>query len=93
MITLDTATLRFRALNVQGCYMVGIGNHRVKEVLLGSKKNHRVFYCDVNSGFAIVFKKDLDDRLLVVGGELVHDVFFGKVEVIFDEQEIQARNI
>lgn len=52
-----------------------------------------MFYCDVNSGFAILFKKGLDGRLLVVDGELVHDVFFGKVEVIFDEQEIQARNI
>lgn len=63
MITLDTATLRFRALNMQGCYMVGIGNHRVKEILLGGKKNHRVFYCDVNSGFAIVHKENLDGAL------------------------------
>ena len=85
MITLDTATLRFRALNMQGCHMVGIGNHNIKEVLLNGKGSHHVFYCDVNSGFAIVFKKGLDDRLLVVDGELVHDVFFGKVEVVFDE--------
>lgn len=85
MITLDTATLRFRALNLQGCYMSGIDKHSVKEVLLNGKVSHHVFYCDVNLGFAIVFKKGLDDRLLVVDNELVHDVFFGKVEVIFDE--------
>lgn len=90
MITLDTATLRFRALNMQGCYMSGIDNHNIKEVLLDGKSNHHVFYCDVNSGFAIVFKKGLDDRLLVVDGELVHDVFFGKVEVIFDDMEKPA---
>ncbi len=90
MITLDTATLRFRALNMQGCYMSGIDDHNIKEVLLDGKGNHHVFYCDVNSGFAIVFKKGLDDRLLVVGGELVHDVFFGKVEVFFDDMEKPA---
>lgn len=87
MITLDTATLRFRALNMQGCYMSGIDNHKIKEVLLDGKGNQSVFYCDVNSGFAIVFKKGLDDRVLVVDGELVQDVFFGKVEVIFDDVE------
>lgn len=87
MITLDTAALRFRALNMQGCYMVDVVDHNIKEVLLNGKGNHHVFYCDVNSGFAIVFKKDLDDKLLVVDGELVHDVFFGKVEVIFDDME------
>ncbi len=87
MITLDTATLRFRALNVQGCYMTGIDNHNIKEALLNGKGNHHVFYCDVNSGFAIVFKKGLDDKLLVVDGELVHDANFGKVEVIFDDME------
>lgn len=90
MITLDTATLRFRALNMQGCYMSGIGNHNIKEVLLDGKGNHSVFYCDINSGFAIVFKKGLDDRVLVVDDELVHDVFFGKVEVIFNDMEKPA---
>ncbi len=90
MITLDTAALRFRALNVQGCYMAGTESHNIKEVLLNEKGNHHVFYCDVNSGFAIVFKKGLDDRLLVVDNELVHDVFFGKVEVIFDDMEKPA---
>jgi hypothetical protein len=67
--------------------MVDVVDHNIKEVLLNGKGNHHVFYCDVNSGFAIVFKKDLDDKLLVVDGELVHDVFFGKVEVIFDDVE------
>ena len=87
MITLDTATLRFRALNLQGCYMVGIGNHRVKEVLLGGKNNNRVFYCDVNSGFAIVHKENLDGSLVVADNEIVYDVFFGKIEVIFEEHQ------
>lgn len=85
MITLDTATLRFRALNLQGCYMEGIDDNNVKGVLLNGSASHHVFYCDVNSGFAIVFKKGLDGGILVVDGELVHDVFFGKVEVIFDD--------
>ncbi len=87
MITLDTATLRFRALNIQGCYMVGINDHNVKEVLLNGTGNQSVFYCDVNLGFALVFKKGLDGRILVADGELVHDVFFGKVEVIFNDLE------
>lgn len=90
MITLDTATLRFRALNMQGCYISGIDNHNIKEILLDGKANHHVFYCDVNLGFAIVFKKGLDGGLLVVDGELVYDVFFGKVEVIFDDLEKPA---
>lgn len=85
MITLDTATLRFKALNTQGCYMSGIGNHNIKEVILDGKGSHHVFYCDVNSGFAIVYKQDLNGEIVVSDNELIHDVFFGKVEVIFDE--------
>lgn len=87
MITLDTATLRFRALNVQGCYMAGAENHNIKEVLLNGKGNHHVFYCDVNSGFAIIYKQDLNGKIVVSDNELIHDVFFGKVEVIFDDME------
>lgn len=87
MITLDTATLRFRALNMQGCYMVGVDDHNVKEVLLNGSGNHHVFYCDVNSGFAIVYKQDLNGKIVVSDNELIHDVFFGKVEVIFDDME------
>lgn len=90
MITLDTATPRFRALNVQGCYMTGIGNHNIKEVLLDGKGNHSVFYCDVNSGFAIVYKQDLSGKIVVADNEIVYDVFFGKVEVIFDDLEKPA---
>lgn len=90
MITLDTATLRFRALNIQGCYMTGIDNHNIKEVLLDGKGNHHVFYCDVNSGFAIVYKQDLNGKIVVSDNELIHDIFFGKVEVIFDDMEKPA---
>jgi hypothetical protein len=70
--------------------MSGIGSHRVKEVLLGGKKNHRVFYCDVNLGFAIVYKQDLSGKLIVSDNEIIYDVFFGKVEVIFDDMEKPA---
>lgn len=86
MITLDTATLRFRALNMQGCYMYGIDNN-VKKVLLNGSSSHHVFYCDVNLGFAIVYKQDLSGKLVVSDNELIYDVFFGKVEVIFDGLE------
>ena len=85
MITLDTGTLQSRALNVQGCYMVGINDHNVKRVLLNGCDSHHVFYCDVNSGFAVLNKRDLSGKIIVSNGEFIHDVFFGKVEVIFDE--------
>lgn len=84
MITLDTATLRFRALNVQGCYMAGIDNQHVKEVLLNGNKSHDVFYCDVNSGFAVINKKNIDGTVLVADDGIIYDVFFGKVEVIHE---------
>lgn len=90
MITLDTAALRFRALNMQGCYMVGVDDHNIKQVLLDGKGNHHVFYCDVNSGFAIVHKENLDGSLVVADNEIVYDVFFGKVEVILDGMEKPA---
>ena len=90
MITLDTATLRFRALNIQDCYMVGIGDHNVKEVLLNGSANHRVFYCDVNLGFAILYKQDLNGKIVVSDNELIYDVFFGEIEVIFDDLEKPA---
>lgn len=90
MITLDTATLRFRALNVKGCYMVGVNDHNVKEVLLNGSGNHHVFYCDVNSGFAMVYKQDLSEKIVISDNEVVHDIFFGKVEVIFNDMEKPA---
>ena len=90
MITLDTATLRFRALNIQGCYMEGIDDNNIKGVLLNGKASHYVFYCDVNLGFAILYKQDLNGRIVFSDNELIHDVFFGKVEVIFNDMEKPA---
>lgn len=90
MITLDTGTLQSRALNIQGCYMVGINDHNVKRVLLNGCDNHSVFYCDVNSGFAVLNKRDLSGKVIVSGDDLIYDVFFGKVEVIFDGMEKPA---
>lgn len=87
MITLYTATLRFRALNIQGCYMVGINDHNVKRVLLNGCDNQSVFYCDVNSGFAVLNKRDLSGKVIVSGDDLIYGVFFGKVEVIFNDME------
>ena len=33
MVNLDIANLRFRAMNVQGCYMAGIDNEKVKSFI------------------------------------------------------------
>lgn len=59
MIQLDLANLRFRALNIAGFHMSGIDSLKVKSVLLNGEENHDVFYCDVNLGFAIVNKTDV----------------------------------
>ena len=83
MIQLDLANLRFRAMNVQGCYMAGIDNEKVKKVLLGGDDKIRyTFYCDVNNGFAILHKTDVAGNIVVADNEIVYELFFGKVEVI-----------
>lgn len=84
MIQLDLANLRFRALNVAGCYMSGIDDGKVKSVILNGRTSHHVFYCDVNQGFAIVNKTDVQDKLTVADGELIYDLFFGDVKVIHE---------
>ena len=87
MIQLDLANLRFRALNVSGCYMYGIDSLKVESVLLNGKENHHVFYCDVNQGFAIVNKTNIQGELTFTDNGLIYDLFFGDVEVILNGME------
>lgn len=88
MINLDISILEHRALNIDGCYIAQMPiPKRVKSVLLNGVPQSSVFYCDTNIGFAVLHKAELNGKLITVDGQLVYDLFFGKVEVIFDDME------
>ena len=83
MINIDISNLRLKAMNVAGCYMVGVSTGIEKVLIDGAKKDH-VFYCDVNSGFAVIHKTTITGQLVVADNELVYELFFGKVEVVHE---------
>ena len=87
MIQLDLANLRFRALNVAGCYMSGIDNGKVKSVKIDGVVSNSVFYCDINLGLAIYWKKDLSGKPLILDGDFVYEFVFGVIEVEFNDME------
>ena len=83
MIRLDTESLNYNALHIDGCYSVDVSNN-IKAVKINGETNTHVIYCDVNKGFAIVYKKDISGRLTIVNGdEFVYNMVFGDIEVEF----------
>lgn len=86
MINLDILCLRDRAINIDGCYMVGVSK-RVKSVRIDEVESNHIFYCDINSGFAIKHKTDLSGKFVVVDDDILYEIVFGKIEVEIDDME------
>lgn len=84
MISIDDSNLRQRALNIDGCYMAGI-TRNVKAVKIDGVVSNSVFYCDINLGLAICWKKDLSGKLLILDGDFVYEFVFGVIEVESDD--------
>lgn len=84
MIQLDLVNLRFRALNIDGCYMANISRN-VKLIKIDGVVSNGVFYCDTNLGFAIKYKTDLSDMPILIDGDFVYEFVFGVIEVKFDD--------
>lgn len=82
MIGLDNINLldylEKRAKTVSGCYLAGVNSLPIKSVLLNGEESLGAMYCDVNNGFALIATKCTREGF-------IYELFFGKVEVIFDE--------
>ena len=83
MIKLDLKNLEQRALNAEGCYIVGF--RRVDKVLLNGEQVTNCIYADIPNKFMIISKLDLTGKPIIYEDDFVYDIVFGDIEVILND--------
>lgn len=81
MIYIDNSNLIQRAVDSDHAFHVGVRATNIESVFLDGEEIRDAFYADLEKGFLIRIKTDIECRPLVINGELAHEILFGDVTV------------
>ncbi len=81
MIYLDNSNLVRRATESDQAFHVDVRATNIKGVFIDGSPVLDVLYVDLEKGFLIRFKTDIELKLIVIAGELAHEILFGNVTV------------
>lgn len=84
MLKIDDTNLILDAINNDGVGHASVlAKKRIKEVLLNGCKVPHAYYANTEKGILIKAKTTLEGCLITVDGKPVHEIKFGKVEIIY----------
>lgn len=81
MIYLDDSNLIQRATESDQAFHVGVRSDNIKDIFIDGNPVLGVVYVDLEKGFLIRFKTDLESKPIVIAEGLVHEILFGNVTV------------
>lgn len=85
MIYIDDSNLIQRAVDSDQAFHVDVRTTNIKSVFLNGEQIRDAFYVDLEKGFLIRIKTDIECRPVVINSELAHEVLFGDVTVEYRE--------
>lgn len=85
MIYIDDSNLIQRAVDSGQAFHVDVHATNIKSVFLNGEQIRDAFYVDLEKGFLIRIKTDIECRPVVISGELAHEILFGDVTVEYRE--------
>ena len=85
MIYLDGSNLVQRAVDSDKAFHVDVRATNIKSVFLNGERIRDAFYVDLEKGFLIRIKTDIECRPVLIGGELAHEILFGDVTIEYRE--------
>ncbi|WP_436905099.1 hypothetical protein [Acinetobacter johnsonii] len=85
MIYIDDSKLIQRAVDSNQAFHVDVRATNIKSVFLDGEQIRDAFYVDLDKGFLIRIKTDIECRPVVISGELAHEILFGEVTVEYRE--------
>ena len=85
MIYIDDSNLIQRAVDSDQAFHVDVRTTNIKSVFLNGEQIRDAFYVDLEKGFLIRIKTDIECRPVVISSELAHEILFGDVTVEYRE--------
>ena len=85
MIYIDDSNLIQRAVDSDQAFHVDVRATNTKSVFLNGEQIRDAFYVDLEKGFLIRIKTDIECRPVMISGELAHEILFGDVAVEYRE--------
>ena len=85
MIYLDDSKLMQRAADSDQAFHVDVRATNIKAVYLDGEHIRDAFYVDVEKGFLIRIKTDIECKPVSINGDLAHEILFGVVTVEYRE--------
>ena len=85
MIYLDDSKLIQRAVDSDKAFHVDVRAINIKAVYLDGERIRDAFYVDLEKGFLIRIKTDIECKPILINGDLAHEILFGVVTVEYRE--------
>ncbi|TCB50963.1 hypothetical protein E0H80_06235 [Acinetobacter sp. ANC 4779] len=85
MIYIDDSKLIQRAVDSDQAFHVDVRATDIESVFLNGEQIRDAFYVDLEKGFLIRIKTDIECRPVMISGELAHEILFGDVTVKYRE--------
>lgn len=85
MIYLDDSKLIQRAADSDQAFHVDVRAANIKAVYLDGERIRDAFYVDLEKGFLIRIKTDIECKAVLINGDLAHEILFGVVTVEYRE--------
>lgn len=81
MIYLDNSNLIQRATESDQAFHIGVRADNIKNIFIDGNPVLGAVYVDLEKGFLIRFKTDLESKPIVIAEGLAHEILFGNVTV------------
>lgn len=85
MIYLDDSKLMQRAVDSDQAFHVDVRATNIKAVYLDGERIRDAIYVDLEKGFLIRIKTDIECKPVSINGDLAHEILFGVVTVEYLE--------
>lgn len=81
-MVIDISAIKESCANSKTRFFAGVGEAvYIDSVFVDGKRMSDVIFVDIEHGVGIRVVKDLEGKLLVVGDEVLHELFLGKIEL------------
>ncbi|MBP8005314.1 MAG: hypothetical protein KAZ18_00180 [Acinetobacter sp.] len=85
MIYLDDKQLIQRSIDSDCAFHVSVLNKNIEAVFLNGECIRNAYYVDMEKGFLIRLKENLNNQPIIIDGQIAHEILMGDVTVKFRE--------
>lgn len=88
MMQIDMQSLRDASVQSENRFFAGVDQDKllkIDKILVDGVEASDIVFCDILCGYGIRVKRDVRGQVIAYDGDVYHEFFFGKIEVIYKD--------